>query len=92
LELWLVDIPAPGINAGENGFGWCVKWLLDADEVGNGGEKGNGGYCIDCIEVWRLMLDAAGEIVGAGSSSPEVTPNARSLASDSSLTYASHSV
>jgi len=84
-ELWLVDNPAPGSRAGEKGFGCCVIWLLAAEEVGSGGEKGNGGYC---IEVRRLTFDTAGEMVGAGSSS---TPRARSLASLSSSTYASHS-
>jgi hypothetical protein len=43
------------------------------------------------MEACRLMLDVAGDIVGAGSSSPKVTPKARSLASLSSFTYASHS-
>ena len=87
-ELWLVDNPAPGSRAGEKGFGWCVIWLLAAEEVGSGGEKGNGGYC---IEVRRLTFDTAGEMVGAVSSSPRETPRARSLASLSSPTYASHS-
>ncbi len=46
------------------------------------------------IDVFRLScrFDKAGEIVGIGSSSPNDTPKARSLASLSSSTYASHSV
>ena len=88
LELWLVDIPAPGINVGENGLRWWVIWLLEADEVGSGGENGNGGYC---MEACRLILETAGDAVEAGPSLPRVTPNARSLASDNSLTYESQS-
>lgn len=45
-ELWLVDIPPPGKRAGENGFGCCERWLLPAEPVGIGGEKGKGGYVV----------------------------------------------
>lgn len=78
------------MSKGENGFCWCVRWLLAADDVGIGGENGNGGYCID---VLRLMFgfEIADVGTGMGSSSPNDTPRARSLASESSRTYASHS-
>jgi hypothetical protein len=65
-----------------------VIWLLAAEEVGTGGEKGNGGYC---IEVRRLILDTTGEIVGAASPSASAPKRALSFASLSSSTYASHS-
>ena len=59
--------------------------LLPADEVGIGGEKGSGGYW---FEFCRLGLVPAGDMEGggAGSSSPNDTPSALSLASLSSLT------
>ena len=59
--------------------------LLPAEEVGIGGEKGNGGYW---LEFCRLGFVPTGEIEGggAGSSSPNDTPSALSLASLSSLT------
>lgn len=65
-------------------------WLLEADDVGKGGENGRGGYC---IEACLLIFDTAGDFVGGGggSSSPKDTPSARSLASWSPATYASHS-
>lgn len=57
-----------------------MPWLLEADEVGRGGEKGNGGYCTDGC---RLRSVVTGEMDGggAGSSSPNETPRALSLAS-----------
>jgi hypothetical protein len=58
---------------------------LAVEPVGIGGEKGNGGYCIDAL---LFSVDRAGEIDGAsaGSSSPKETPSALSLASCNSLT------
>ena len=53
-----------------------------------GGEKGKAGYCID---VRRLTPGGTTDGAG-GSSSPKLTPRARNFASDSSCTYASHSV
>jgi hypothetical protein len=78
-ELWLVERPAPGIKVGENGLG---AWLA-ADEVGKGGEKGNGGYC---IEACLLMFDTAGEAAGGSSSPPSEPRRAASLASRRSAT------
>jgi hypothetical protein len=65
-----------------------TAWLLDAEEVGTGGENGRGGY--GAIDGCLLAVDA-GEIDGrGGSSSPNETPNARSFASFSSSTYFFH--
>lgn len=80
--LWAAEVTNGTLN-GKPG----TAWLLDAEDVGIGGENGRGGYCID---VCRL-IDVAGEIAGGGgrggSSSPNETPRARSLASLSSSTY-----
>jgi hypothetical protein len=66
----------------------CTAWLLEADEVGKGGENGSGGYC----DAWRL-IEEDGEIEGGGwSSSPPETPRARSWASCNSATYFSQAM
>jgi hypothetical protein len=59
-----------------------IAWLLDAEEVGIGGENGSGGYCAEG------MRDGCEDIEGAisGSSPPNETPRALSLASCNSLT------
>lgn len=101
LNLWWPNGPGeapagiPGLWAPE-GTNWPgngnpgIAWLLDAEEVGNGGENGSGGYC--AIDGCRLIVDT-GEIDGrGGSSSPNETPSARSLASFSSSTYLFHAV
>jgi len=54
--------------------------LLVADEVGSGGENGNGGYCV--IDAC-LLISEPGEMEGGGggSSSPIDTPSARNFSS-----------
>lgn len=81
--LWMADV-TNGLAKGNPG----IAWLLDAEEVGTGGENGSGGYC--AIDGCLLVVDA-GEIEGGGgSSSPNETPRARSLASFNSSTYFFH--
>lgn len=80
-ELWLVDSPATGPMFGENRLAWCERWVLAAEAVGNGGENGRAGYCVDDC---RDMFGMAGDTTG--SSSPKDTPKARSFASASSCT------
>lgn len=65
--------------------------MLEAEEVGSGGENGNDdGQCV--MEGWRLMVDPGDTDGGGGSSSPKETPNALSFASWSSSTYFFHAV
>lgn len=72
-----------GRNWFENGYPGRA-WLLDADDVGIGGEKGSDGYCTDAC---REGLVVGGDTDGSGgSSSAKDTPRARSLASWSSST------
>ena len=60
-----------------------AAWLLEADDVGIGGEKGNAGYWAEgCL----LGPEVGGEGGAGGSSSAKETPSARSLASCSSFT------
>ena len=40
--LWAAEDAKPGTNCAGNGNAWAA-WLLEADEVGTGGEKGSGG-------------------------------------------------
>ena len=77
--LW-VDA-APGMKGAGNGKPG-IAWLLDAEEVGIGGENGSGGYWAEG------MRDGCDDIEGAasGSSPPNETPRALSLASCNSLT------
>jgi hypothetical protein len=65
-----------------------IAWLLDAEEVGTGGENGSGGYC--AIDACLLIVDAGEIEAGGGSSSPNETPRARSFASFNSSTYLFH--
>lgn len=66
---------------------------LEAEDVGIGGEKGRGGYCV--IVARRLRPCGWGEVDeggrgaggGGGSSSASETPSALSLASVNSSTY-----
>jgi len=76
------DIPK-GPGKGKPG----VAWLLDAEEVGIGGEKGSGGYWCDGCRLIEVAGDIAGGGGGTGSSSPNETPNALSFASFNSSTY-----
>jgi hypothetical protein len=49
--------PSPGTNCAGNGKPGS-PWLLEADEVGRGGEKGSGGYCADaCLLGWLVGGD-----------------------------------
>ena len=62
-----------------------IAWLLEAEEVGIGGENGSGGYC--AIDGCLLVVDPGEIDGGGGSSSPNETPSARSFASFNSSTY-----
>lgn len=55
-------------------------WLLEAEEVGIGGEKGKDDGKFE-IEGWRLMLEPGEMDGGGGGSSLEETPSALSFAS-----------
>lgn len=65
-------------------------WLLDAEDVGIGGENGNGGY--GAADGCRLSVETGEIDGGGGSSSPNETPRARSFASFNSSTYLFHAM
>lgn len=63
-----------------------MPWLLEAEDVGIGGENGSDdGKCV--IDACRLMVEPGETDGGGGSSFPKETPSALSLASCSSSTY-----
>lgn len=78
----------PGVGC--PGKGNCCNPWLEADDVGIGGEKGNGGYCMIVARLLRGACEGFGEMdaaEGGGSSSASDTPRALSLASVNSSTY-----
>lgn len=78
----------PGVGC--PGKGNCCNPWLEADDVGMGGEKGNGGYCVIVARLLRGACERLGEMdaaEGGGSSSASDTPRALSLASVNSSTY-----
>ena len=40
--LWAFEDTKPGTNCAGKGYA-CACWVLEADDVGTGGEKGSGG-------------------------------------------------
>ena len=82
---WTPGLTAPVVPNGPGNGNPGIPCALEADDVGRGGENGSWGKCV--TDACLLIVDA-GEIDGiGGSSSPNETPRARSLASFSSSTY-----